>query len=184
MDVLVDGLDEEIDSVQCLRDAGLLENTDDAYEFWAGLQRRARLRLQDHLSEMGTRGELLSYEREKRRIAAERIDVEPIWISRRDDTRGYDIESYLREAGTIQAYFIEVKAHRGSFAFHLSRNQWTIALSSPDHYIIHLWDLRTEQVIEIRPRELIPIMPREPDARIISWESVEIHWLAGPRLIR
>lgn len=82
---------------------------------------------------VGERAELYSFNRLREELGPE---ASIVWVSREDDSAGYDIEDRSVEP----ARRIEVKGHAGSGTrFYLSSNEWAVAHDSPSQYEIHYW---------------------------------------------
>ena len=174
VDVIVEAIEDDVDAVQCLRDARLLGESDDVHLFWDEIKREARRLLHDDRVDRGKLGEVLSMEYECKRLRELGIDECPKWISRRDETRGFDILSYRIVHGRKAELFVEVKSHTGSNGFHLSRKQWNVALQHRSSYVVQLWDLRSNSERIIVVDDLEQYMPVEHPAKIAVWESIYV----------
>lgn len=174
IDVILEKLKDDVDTVQCLRDAGLLSDSEDALGFWDEIKIAARAELNAVKSEMGRRGEELSLAYEEREMHRLGIEGKPRWISRRDETHGFDILSARMSSDRKISHYVEAKAHRGSGEFYIPRGEWTMAKQHPRHYVFHVWDLRSEAApVLLGVSELTPHMPAEPSLSV-SWENVRV----------
>jgi hypothetical protein len=176
VDVVVQAIATDVDAIQCLAHSGLLDDSDEAHAFWNAVKAAARERINAQKSLLGYRGEELSFRFEERELTRLKIEREPIWVSRRDDTRGYDIQSFRIVAGRELHHYVEAKAHVGSYEFYISRREWSVALLHPRQYIFHLWHVPTETKVEISVASLEPLMPAEDESRIIIWDNVVVRW--------
>jgi hypothetical protein len=162
-----------INGVQCLRGAGLLENSDRATAWWDALANANRSEKDARLLAQGREGERLSLAYETDRLQQEGIPHLPSWIAIEDNTVGYDILSYALVDGHETSRLIEVKTtYANPPRMILSRNEWKTAEQFGTAFEFHLWELTTK-TLTILPVDLIkahiPI-----DKGNGHWLSVEI----------
>lgn len=82
---------------------------------------------------VGERAELYSFNRLREALGP---DASLLWVSREDDSAGYDIE----DRSIDPPRRIEVKGHAGTGTrFYVSANEWIVAHESPLQYEIHYW---------------------------------------------
>lgn len=121
---------------QCIKEAGLSQGYgQDVVEWWDRLAGKFR-GAKDYLyTEIGRRGERLSYQREYSRTGAE-----PKWIALEESDAGYDLVSRV-SLDDDRSLLIEVKTTTQSWktaVFFVSRHEWDI-LSGSERALIHLW---------------------------------------------
>ena len=87
--------------------------------------------------ETGEAGERLVWEYEKTIIKNSRFAYDPEWVSRKDDSLGYDIKSYDIETGNTK--YIEVKTTSGgkTTPFFISDNELECSREYADNYYIY-----------------------------------------------
>lgn len=123
---------------QVFVDAGLAYGDDqDTVIFWDALAARARGIRNAVLTETGRMGERLTLVHERHRTGRE-----PTWIALDSNTDGYDVLSRVSSEDQSRLT-IEVKASSQTAltgSFHLSRNEWNLAVESL-HHAFHLWDV-------------------------------------------
>lgn len=168
-------LDEDARAV--FRNAGLYGDVDTATrEWWDRLGCSVRTISDEHLLELGRRGELLTLQYERDRLSAlGRTDLQPDWVGFEDNSLGYDVRSYtITESGLIPKY-IEVKAATNEdLRFYLTRNEWRVAERFSKDFLIHLWDIASEQLYEITFNELSAHVPQDMGRG--NWDAVIIRW--------
>ena len=124
------------DAVQCFKDAGLLDDADEAVAlWWDEVARPLWNAAEQRRLEIGRKGEWLSFRHEEARIGRK-----PRWVALDNNGAGYDLLSSV-DAGSTNDLPIEVKAsdlHFEAAAFFLTRHEWeTLVLTN--HARIHLW---------------------------------------------
>lgn len=124
---------------QCFKEAGLATGyAEEIVTWWDRLASRFR-GAKDYLyTEIGRRGERLSYHREYSRTG-----IEPRWIALEDAEAGYDLVSRV-SVDDRNPLLIEVKTTTqgwDSAVFFMSRHEWDI-LSGSDRALLHLWCVR------------------------------------------
>lgn len=162
------------DTVQCLCELGLLDQTsEDTAEWWASLVNDAHAVDHEYLKRLGDMAEERSVAYEKTRLAASGyadLSDQVQWVSRIDESLGFDLLSFTGSApDPTDQLMIEVKAcghAQGRLRFFLTRNEWETALRNPDSWLVYFWrvsDLRSEQggspyrVVPVS--ELVPSVP-------------------------
>jgi len=123
---------------QVIVDAGLAYGDDsDTVIFWDMLAASARGIRNAALTEIGRIGERLTLTHERRRTGRE-----PTWVALDSNADGYDVLSRISDADT-RRLTIEVKTSNQvakSGIFHLTRNEWNLAVDSL-HHAFHLWSI-------------------------------------------
>ncbi|MGM1055470.1 MAG: DUF3883 domain-containing protein [Bacteroidota bacterium] len=132
-----------------LDNSGLLDLDDkQVVTWWKSLFKKYDIEKEKINKEIGNIGEKLSVQYENRRLSKSGFDpsVELSWAALLDDTIGFDIISIngLEYSGPEKNnIFIEVKASERkniqSFRFFLTRNEWIMALKSPENYYFYCW---------------------------------------------
>lgn len=156
---------------QVLVEAGLAYGDDaETVSFWDTLAARARGMRNALLTETGRVGERLSIAHEKARTGRD-----PKWIALDSNADGYDVLSRVSSEDQ-RRLTIEVKASmqaRLSGAFHLTRNEWSLAEESINH-VFHLWDLGsdTPRLAVLTVEQLAAHVP--VDRGDGGWESARI----------
>lgn len=162
------------DTVQCLRELGLLDQgSEGAAEWWTSLVNDARAVDREYLKRLGDMAEERSVAYEKTRLAASGyadLSDQVQWVSRIDESLGFDLLSFTGAAPDPSGrLMIEVKAcghAQGRLRFFLTRNEWETALRNPGSWVIHFWrvrDLRSGEghspyrVVPVS--ELVPSVP-------------------------
>jgi len=154
---------------QCLDEAGLLGNLDDAaISWWDTLASRYRHEKDVSNLCIGRKGEKLSFDYELKRVGSP-----PRWVAIDYSNLGYDLVSIVGK-GVNKKLLIEVKTTTKSWSngvFHLSRNEWNV-LSSQTNSVLHLWCLSSAKPrMEIIPIQAIaPHVPKEMGSG--EWESI------------
>jgi len=174
---LRDYLDEDCRSV--FEIAGLYgEPTPQIRNWWDQLSALIRGLAEEERVETGRRGEELTLRYERERLTAlGRSDLVPFWVGFEDNSLGYDVRSYTIDSyGTVRPRYIEVKATTAhDVRFYLTRNEWRIALRYPADYLVHLWQLTSEQLTQISVEQLSDHVPEDRgrgiwDVSVIGWE--------------
>lgn len=154
-----------VDQIQCFEVAGLLSSpaTDDVVAWWNGIGRFFRRLNDDMNAEVGRAGELATLEHETRRLKADGIARQPIWVSVDDEGRGFDILSYRRKTdGRIHEVQIEVKASRYTpVRIFLSRSQWNRAALHPETHLFHIWNLDAGELRELTVQDMSLNIPTD-----------------------
>lgn len=123
---------------QVFVDAGLAYGDDQStVSFWDALAARARGIRNAVLTETGRMGERFTLAHEKQRTGCE-----PVWVALDSNADGYDVLSRVSNEDQ-RRLTIEVKASSQtslSGYFHLTRNEWNLAVGSLNH-AFHLWDV-------------------------------------------
>ena len=123
---------------QVFVDAGLAYGDDpETVIFWDVLAARARGIRNAVLTETGRMGERLTLVHERHRTGRE-----PKWVALDSNADGYDVLSHVSDEDQ-RRLTIEVKASSQaalSGSFHLTRNEWDLAIESL-HHTFHLWDV-------------------------------------------
>ncbi len=147
----------EPDTVQCLVELGLLGDGPYANDWWESLIHSAQVADREYLKILGDLAEEHSFIYERTRLRSEghsSLAESVRWVSRSDDSLGYDILSFAGTDSEAAAapLRIEVKAcgHAGGkLRFFLTRNEWAVGLQNSDSWIIHFWrssDLRRQHL--------------------------------------
>ena len=121
---------------QCFKEAGLTEeHSEDVVAWWDRLAGRFRGAKDYQYTEIGRRGERLSFLRE-----FSRTGVEPTWVALELSDVGYDLVS--RVSGDDEnPLLIEVKTTTQSWdfaRFFVSRHEWDV-MSASNRAVFHLW---------------------------------------------
>ncbi len=165
-----------VDQIQCFEVAGLLSSpaTDEVVAWWSDVGRFFRTLHDEIRADVGRAGERLTLEHEERRLTAEGIERQPVWVSVDDEGRGFDVLSYRRNIdGSIHEVQIEVKASRYSpIRIFLSRSQWDHALKHPDTHVFHVWNLDTTKLIEMTVQEMSSNIPSDHGRG--EWHRVKV----------
>lgn len=152
----------DADSMKCLADAGLLDDSAEAQRWWDDIAAMERAELNDLKMLIGREGERLSIEYERRRLASlGRHDLEPDWVALQNNTAGFDIRSWVVGAGTVAELNIEVKASKTSpVLIHVTRHEWQRSLASP-HYVFHVWDVSERRLRVLSASEVAENAPQD-----------------------
>ena len=162
-----------VNGAQCLRAAGLMDESPRATAWWDGLSRAHRGNRDERLLMQGRVGERLSLAYETTRLQQEGIIKSPQWIAIEDNTVGYDILSYSLVSGKEQSLLIEVKTSSGgSPRMFLSRNEWKAADQFGDAFEFHHWQIDQEKLTIFSVEQIRPHIPVNGGRG--SWEVVEI----------
>lgn len=160
---------------QVFVDAGLAYGDDpDTVIFWDTLAARARGMRNAVLAETGRMGERLTLAHESRRTGRE-----PKWVALDSNADGYDVLSRVSNKDT-RRLTIEVKTSSQaalSGLFHLTRNEWNLALDSL-HHVFHLWNVSTDPpdlaILEVE--QVAKHVPSDEGHGV--WESARIPFAA------
>ena len=145
---------------QCFKEAGLTEGYgEDIVEWWDRLAGRFRGAKDYQYTEIGRRGERLSFHRE-----LSRTGIEPQWLALEYSDAGYDLISRV-SVDDGNPLLIEVKTTTqrwDSAVFFVSRHEWDI-LSGSDQALFHLWCVRDlpAQHATVTISELSDHVPRD-----------------------
>ncbi|MDE0331233.1 MAG: DUF3883 domain-containing protein [Nitrospinae bacterium] len=167
------------DHAQCFREAGLFDETpnDEAIEWWDRVAALIRGLSDIEKMKRARLAERLSFEHERRRIKDLGICQQPKWVSLEDNSLGYDILSYDRNAeGRIVARLVEVKSKLSDSIF-LTRNEWESAFGAAQRTVIHVWDLPMERLQEYHPKEIEASIPLDQGGGV--WQNVRINVSSG-----
>jgi hypothetical protein len=168
-----------VNGAQCLRAAGLLDNSPRAVEWWDGLATRSRGGRDARLLAQGRKGELLSLAHEARRLREEGFGREPVWVALEDNTVGYDILSYSRQSGREVNRLIEVKTTEAAPPrMFLSRNEWAVAEQFGSTFEFHLWELPLEKLRIFTVDEIRLHIPSNHGQG--RWQSTDICFYDAP----
>jgi hypothetical protein len=164
-------------ALQCLQAAGLYDAEPDAatLEWWDSLASYFRSASDLERTRIGREGERLTLSRETERLISEgRPDLVPKWVSLDDNSLGYDVLSYrLDGAGRESAMHIEVKASSARpLRFFLTRNEWKVAKSMGDAFVLHVWNLESRTLTTLLLAELEAHLP--VDRGRGRWQDVEV----------
>ncbi len=167
----------ERDEQSLFRQTGILDEPpeDGFVVWWDGLT--GEMRLIGDLDKLvrARAAERLSLTREHDRLKAEGIGEQPKWIGLDDNTKGYDILSFERVAGSVVNKLIEVKSTIASpMRFRVTRNEWEQANRSGDAYIFHIWDMQKDPPL-LYLRTVEQVRPHIPtDNEKGKWKDAEI----------
>lgn len=162
-----------VNGSQCLRAAGLMDESPRATTWWDSLSRANRGDRDDRLLMQGRKGERLSLTYEATRLEKEGISKKPQWVAIDDNTVGYDILSYTQTGGKEQSLLIEVKTSSGSNPrMFLSRNEWRAADEFGDAFLFHHWQIESEKLTIFSVDEIRRHIPVDRGSG--SWDVVEI----------
>jgi hypothetical protein len=165
------------DAAVCMERCGVLDNppSPEIVAWLDSLADVARAEDGNSLLERGRAAERLSFEFERSRLLPLDAQDAVVWVSLDDNSAGYDIRSRDRVANELVPKLIEVKACAGpKLEFYLTRNEWLTAQRSPDVYMLHLWDLRTGALTEVRWIDVLPHIPVDFGAGM--WTQARIVW--------
>jgi hypothetical protein len=163
------------DEVFCFQEAALLDEgpSDMAIRWWDDVASVFRSTDDQHLLEIGRKGERLtvSYERA-------RTGCTPVWKSVETNLAGYDVLSQVNSFDRRPLY-IEVKTSERDFAYAemiISLNEWRIASMHGD-YCFYLWLIDGDaRLAEVSPHDLASHIPK--DRGMGSWETVRVPFSA------
>jgi hypothetical protein len=149
-----------VDVHECFRRAGAFAErpTQDAIEFLDRLANAARAQANLSLVESGRMAERKSFDLEVTRCAAIAGAPPVEWVALDDNSAGFDIRSSRFVDGRVRPKLIEVKSCRSDpLQMIVTRNEWQTACRNRDSFVVHLWDLATNQLHEL------------------SWEYLQLH---------
>ncbi|EMT54683.1 hypothetical protein I532_03725 [Brevibacillus borstelensis AK1] len=157
--------------LQCLREACLLDSIDEEIiAWWDRLASIARGVREDYLLEIGRGGERLSIEYERVRTGSV-----PSWQAIESNKSGYDLLSRFSDTDN-RPLMIEVKTSSkncSSIDFHITRNEWEVAILSRYKYLFHVWSLLpSKQLFILDVESMEAHIPS--DNGFGSWESVYV----------
>jgi hypothetical protein len=162
-----------VNGAQCLRAAGLMDESLRAIAWWDGLSRSSRSEKDDRLLAQGREGERLSLAYEVSRLDREGLSKKPLWVALEDNTVGYDILSYSTSGEKEQSRLIEVKTSVGSNPrLFLSKNEWRAAEQFGAAFEFHHWMIDTKTLSILSVEDVRPHIPSENGHG--KWEVVEI----------
>lgn len=101
--------------------------------------------------ELGEFGENYVFELEKKYLNTHRILSSPVWVSKKSDKYGFDIQSYRKNGDLIEKIYIEVKTTSGSLkqAFFVSENEYRKSLLlGTKYYVYRVYDASDESTIK------------------------------------
>jgi hypothetical protein len=166
------------DVCQCFDSAGFFRDPpdEDSISWWDALSAFFRSTTVLGRVEVGRRGEALSLDSERRRLATAGFPtIEPKWAAIYDETLGYDLVSYDVSSGEPKPFYIEVKAsERSPFAFFLTENEWKVAQAFKDTYRFHFWHLPTSTLRIVGVAEMEAHVPMNQGAG--TWKKAQIVW--------
>ena len=94
---------------------------------------------QTRSQEIGNIGEEYIFELEKEKLAELNIDKKPEWVSKKNDSYGFDILSYRKkENGEIYRIYIEVKTTTGNLhnQFYVSKLEMEVSKINSNQYVL------------------------------------------------
>lgn len=165
----------ERDAAQCFEASGLMEDppSEVIVEWWDSVAGRTRALTDAEKLRQARAAERLSLEHERKRLRSIGIEREPVWMSIDDNWAGYDILSFEHSATGITSRMIEVKSTMVSpLRFFLTRNEWKKCLEVGSAYLIHAWDMRSEQLFVRTAEQIAEHVPEDRGKG--RWASVEI----------
>lgn len=151
-----------VDEYQCLERAGLIAEPPgpDVVRWWDELASLVRKSQEVDRMEIARAAEMLTFRRECERLAP--LQLTPKWISVDDNTAGYDVLSYCEAEGRLSPVRIEVKATALPIpAFFLTRNEWNVCSADPEHYLVHVWNVRTTELTIIKSADIMQHIPAD-----------------------
>jgi hypothetical protein len=80
-----------------------------------------------------------------------RIQSLPVWVSKKSDKYGFDIQSFRKSGDSIEKIYIEVKTTSGSLrqAFFVSENEYRKSISLGTKYFVYrVYDASDESTIK------------------------------------
>lgn len=152
-----------VNVMQSFRAAGLLEANPDltVVHWWDEIAALARSEHDRIKLEQGRKAEALTLRLEQERLDTLGLGVSPRWVSIEDNSAGYDILSYDAGSHGPTARMIEVKSCNAmTLGFYISRTEWETAVRS-QRYVIHLWKLPLEELIEIEAETVARSIPSD-----------------------
>lgn len=174
---LYDYLDEDARAV--FRIAGLYGDPDaDIRAWWDQLAAAIRGFLDERRLDTGRMAEELTLRHERERLTAlGYANLVPDWVGFEDNSLGYDVRSYaVGTGGTVRPRYIEVKGtNADDLRFYLTRNEWRAAQRHATDYIVHLWNLAEQRLLEITVEELSAHVPQDRGRGL--WDVAVVGWL-------
>lgn len=165
------------DEQSMFRQAGLLHNppSDDVIQWWDELTGQVRLVQNIAKLEQARAAEKLTLDYERERLQALGINEEPVWTAIEDNTAGYDVQSYEKNAYGLVNKLIEVKSTVASpLRFYVTRNEWEQAVTFGEAYHFHIWDMKQHPPI-LYTRTMANVAPHIPtDKAKGKWKNAEI----------
>lgn len=164
------------DTVQCFKDAGLLDEADpEVAKWWDSFITPSRVTDEARLLEIGRKGEWLSIKHEEKRVGCK-----PVWVALDSNSAGYDLLSIVSKNNN-ENLVIEVKASEKSVdkaEFYLTRNEWN-TLTATRHAIVHLWSLATKK--PVLSHMTIDVLAKQipNDKGNGTWQIVRIPFVAS-----
>lgn len=167
----------EEDDFTIFENAGLLESPPglDVVEWWDNIGHNVKLETDLEKMAQARVAEKLSWDFEKQRLSDLGIEQDPVWVGLDDNTAGFDILSYEPGEPEITNKLIEVKSTVASpLRFYVTRNEWSKAVKSKDHYFFHIWDMQKNPAcLHVRtPAEVEPHIPTDNGKG--KWSNAEI----------
>lgn len=165
------------DAAECLWRCGVLDPSPDAQavHWFDALAALARGDLDQRRMESAREAERRSFATEQTRLEGFAGAPSVEWVSLDDNGLGYDIRSYECTDGTWVPKLVEVKACAGSsFEFYLTRNESLVARRQPLRYCLHLWNLSSNRLVEVRWPQIEPMLPT--DTAQGHWTEVRLRW--------
>jgi hypothetical protein len=150
------------DHRQCLSFAGLLDDgiEEEVILWWDKISFFFRTVEEERKLQIGRAGELRTLEYEELRLSSEGINRKPIWISREDNTAGYDVISFINNQNDIRELYIEVKTCVNSeLHFYLTENEWRVAQKNPDFHIFYIWSIHASEPGKLSVAEVDKLVP-------------------------
>ncbi|MFC5429455.1 DUF3883 domain-containing protein [Paraburkholderia denitrificans] len=147
---------------ECFRRAGAFSAhpTRDAVEFLDRLANMARAQANLALVESGRTAERKSFDLEVARCATISGAPPVEWVALDDNSAGFDIRSSRCVDGQARPKLIEVKSCRSSpLQMIVTRHEWQTACRNRDSFVVHLWDIATDQLHELSWEYLQHHMP-------------------------
>lgn len=171
----VRGLDKDDQDV--FRAAGLMGNPPEKHVviWWDHVCGLARLVTDTEKMNQGREAEMLTIERERKRLLSEGVEREPEWPGLDNNYAGYDVLSYQIGTHGLVNQMIEVKSTTASpLRFFVTRHEWSQAVKAGDAYIFHVWDM-AKKPPELHIRTVEQVAPHIPtDNQKGVWKNAEI----------
>lgn len=169
---------EEFRDVKSLfRQARLLDDppTDLDIAWWDYVSGRVRLAGDKLKLERARSAEKLTLQLEEKRLVQQGITTKPLWIAIEDNTAGYDVLSYSKNAYGLVNKLIEVKSTIASpLRFFITRNEWDHAFEIGDAYYFHIWDMQQSppRLYEKTMADILPHIPKDNEKG--KWQNAAI----------
>ncbi len=125
--------------------------------------------------EQAREAELLTLERERKRLRESGICMEPEWLGLDDNFAGYDVLTYEVGDTGLTNRMIEVKSTIASPPrFVVSREEWKTAERAGESYTFHVWDMQREppQLYVKSVEDVAPHIPQDHGNG--KWRNVEV----------